>query len=72
MDHGVVLVLHEVTERVPDGGRLEEARRELVEERLERVVVVPVDEHDVDVRAAELAGCADPGKAAAEDENAGT
>ena len=72
VDHGVVLVLHEVAERVPDGRRLEEARGELVEERLEGVVVVPVDEHDVDVRAPELADCADPGKAAAEDENAGT
>ncbi len=57
---------------MPDGGRLEQARRELVEQRLEGVVVVLVDEHDVDVRAPELAGGADPGEAAAEDENAGT
>jgi hypothetical protein len=68
----VVLVLHQVAERVPHGRRLEKAGRELVEERLEGVVVVPVDEHDVDVRAPERAGCADAGEASSEHEDAGT
>ena len=45
----VLLVVEQVAQRVPDRGRLEQAGRDLVEERLEGVVVVPVDEHDVDV-----------------------
>jgi hypothetical protein len=72
VDHGVVLVLHQIAERVPDRRRLEEARRELVEQRLEGVVVVPVDEHDVDVGAAEPAGGADAGEASSEHEDART
>ena len=44
--------------------------RELVEERLERVVVVPVDEHDVGVGVLQLLHGADAGEAAAEDHDA--
>ena len=43
-----------------DRGRLEEPGRELVEERLERVVVVPVDEDDVGVGFLQLLCGADP------------
>ena len=70
VDRGVVLVLDEVADRVSYCRRLEEARRELVEERLERVVVVLVDEHDVDVGVLELSRGADPSEAAAEYEDA--
>jgi len=72
VDGGVVLVLHEIAERVPDGRRLEQPRRELVQERLEGVVVVLVDEDDVDVRLLQVPRRADPGEAAAEDEDAWT
>ena len=53
-----------------DRGLLEEACGDLVQERLEGVVVVLVDEHDVDVALLQLLGGADPGEAAAEDEDA--
>lgn len=70
VDRRVLLVLHEVAKRVPDGGRLEQARRELVQERLERVVVVLVDEDDLDVCVLQLPRSADPGEAATENEDA--
>ena len=70
MDRRVVLVFHQVAERVTDGGRLEQSRRELVQQRLERVVVVLVDDDDVDVGTLQLPRCADPGEAAAENEDA--
>jgi len=63
----VVLVLQEVPERMPHRGRLEQARRELVEERLERVVVVPVDEDDVGLRLLELLRRADAREPTAKD-----
>ena len=54
-----------------DRGRLEEVRGDLVEQRLERVVVVLVDEHDVDVGVLQLARGADAGEPAAEHEHPG-
>ena len=65
-----MLVVDEVAERVPDGALVEQAGRELVEERLERVVVVPVDEHDVGGGVLQLLRSADPGESAAEDDDA--
>ena len=52
-----------------NGGRLEETRRQLVEQRLEGVVVVLVDDDDVDVGLLQLVGGADPGEASAENED---
>ena len=43
---------------------------DLVEERLERVVVVLVDQHDVDVGILQRFGDAYPGKASTEDQDA--
>ena len=51
---------------------LEQARGHLVEQRLEGVVVVLVDQHDVGVALLQLLRGADPGEAAAEDEDART
>src|SRR5690348_15764897 len=48
---------------------LEEVTRELVQQRLERVVVVLVDEDHVRVGVLQLSGCADAAEAAAEDEH---
>ena len=69
VDRDVRLVVEEIAERVTDRGRLEQVGRDLVEERLKGVVVVPVDEHDVHVDPLQLARGADAGEAAAEDEN---
>ena len=51
------------------GRRLEQPRRQLVEQRLERVVVVLVHDNDVDVGVLQLPGGTDPGEAAAENEH---
>ena len=69
VDGGVVLTVDEVAQRVPDDRGLDEAGRELVEERLEGVVVVLVDEHDVGVGVLQLLHGADAGEAAAEDDD---
>ena len=69
--HGDVrLVVEEVAQRMADGSRLEQAGRDLVQERLERVVVVLVDEHDVGVGVLQLPRGADSGEASAEDQDA--
>ena len=49
---------------------LQEPGRKLVEQRLERVVVVLVHDHDLDVRFRECVRRADAGEPAAQDENA--
>ena len=70
VDGGVVLVVDQVAERVSDGAGLQQTGRELVQERLEGVVVVLVHEHDVDVGLLQLSRRADAGEAAAEDDDA--
>jgi hypothetical protein len=67
----VVLLVEEIAERVPYRRLLEQPGRDLVQQRLEGVVVVLVHEHDVDVALAELLGSADPAEAAAQDHDAG-
>jgi hypothetical protein len=57
---------------MPDRRLLQEAGRDLVEERLERVVVVLVDEDDVDVALLQLLRRAGAAESASEDEDAGT
>ena len=69
MDGDVGLLVEEVAQRVPHLGRLQQVGRELVEERLERVVVVLVDEDDVGVGVLQGPGRADAGEAAAEDDD---
>jgi hypothetical protein len=58
----VVLALDEVAQRVTHCRGLEEARCQLVEERLERVVVVAVDQHDVGVRTLSFWAAPTPAK----------
>ena len=70
VDGRVLLVLEEVAQRMRNGRRLDEPGRELVEHRLEAVVVVRVDEHDVDVGMFELAGSTETGEPAAEYQDA--
>ena len=66
----VLLAVDEVAQRVAHRARLQEPGRELVEERLEGVVVVGVDQHDVRVGVLELLHRAEPAEAAAEHEDA--
>ena len=70
LDGEVGLLVEEIPERVPDDGRFEQGGRQLVEEGLERVVVVLVNEHDLGFGVLEGAGGPDPGEAAAEDDDA--
>ena len=68
--NGRVLLLREqVAQRMAHGRRLQQPGGELVEQRLEGVVVVPVDEHHLGVGVLQLLRRADPGKAAAENEH---
>ena len=67
---GVRLLVEEVAERMADRGLRQQVGRHLVEERLERVVVVRVDEHDLGVRFLERPRRADPGEPAAQDQHA--
>ena len=70
VDGRVAVALEQVAQRVSDRGRVEQAGGELVEQRLEGVVVVPVDEHDLGVRVLQLLRGADPGKPSSEDQDA--
>ena len=54
---------------MPYGRRLEQPGRQLVQQRLEGVVVVPIDEHDVGVGVLQLPCGTDPREAAAENED---
>ena len=56
----VRLIVEQVAQRVTDRGGLEEIGRDLVQERLERVVVVLVHEQDVGVGVPELLDRSDP------------
>ena len=57
---------------MPDRRLLEQPGRHLVQQRLEGVVVVLVDEHDVDVALRSFWAAPMPAKPAAQDEDAGT
>jgi hypothetical protein len=70
VDAGVALALDEVAQGVPDGGGLDQPGGELVEHRLEGVVVVPVDQHDVGVGVLQRLRGTDAAEAAAEDQDA--
>ena len=66
----VLLLVEEVADRMGDRGLVEQARRELIEQRLERVVVVPVHEHDVQIALAQLLGGSDSAEPSPEDHDA--
>ena len=66
----VRLLLKEVAQGMSYRGGFEQVGGDLVEERLESVVVVLVDQHDVDVDVLQRFGRAYPGKAPAEDQDA--
>ena len=68
--HDVGLVPEQMAERVGDGAGVEQARGDLVQQGLERVVVVPVDQDHVGIGVLECAHGSDAGEAAAEDQHA--
>ena len=70
VDAHVVLFVEEVADRMAHRRLFQKARRNLVQQRLERVVVVLVHDHDVGVALLQLVRGADPGEATAEDEDA--
>ena len=70
VDTDVRLLVEEVAQRMSDRRPLEQGGRDLVEERLEGVVVVLVDQHDVDVGLLQRLRGAEPGEASAEDQDA--
>ena len=65
----VRMVVEQVAERMADRGRLEEVGRDLVQERLERVVVVLVDDEDVGGCILQLLGRSDACEPAAQDQD---
>jgi hypothetical protein len=69
VDGGARVVVEQVAQGVPFRRRLEQVGGDLVEQRLERVIVVLVDDGDVDVGTAELAGGTDAAEAAAENDH---
>ena len=60
-----------LAQRRGDVGRAQQAARDLVQQRREQVVVVPVDEHDVDRLVAQLPGALEPAEAGADDHDPG-
>ena len=69
MDGDVGLIVEQVAQRMGDLGGVDQVGRDLVEHRLEGVVIVLVDEDHVCVGLLQLAGSADPAEAAAQDQN---
>ena len=63
------LVVEQIPQRVPDRGGLQQVGGDLVQERLERVVVVLVDHRHGDVGVLELPGGADATEAPTEDDH---
>ena len=72
VDRRVVVVCEQIAQGMPDSCLVEQPGGELVEERLEGVVVVPVDENDLGVGVLELLRRADSGEPAAEDQDTRT
>jgi hypothetical protein len=66
-DLGVPLLAQDAPDRSGDVGRVQAGGGDLVEQRLEQVVVAPVEEGDPHRRPGELAGAVEPGEAAADD-----
>ena len=69
MKDRVVLPAEQVAQGVAHGRRFDQTGRKLVEQRLEGVVVVAVDQHDLGVSVLERVRGADAGEAAAENEH---
>jgi hypothetical protein len=71
VDADIFLLVEEIPDRVSDCRLFEQAGRDLVEERLEGVVVVLVDDHHIDVALAELLGGPDPSETSPQHNDAG-
>ena len=69
VDGHVRLLVEEATQRVPDRGGLEQVCRDLVQQRLERVVVVLVHENDVGAAVLQARRRTDPAETSTEDQD---
>ncbi len=67
----VARVAEHGAERIRDVRRIEQRRRDLVEQRREGVVALPVDEQHVDVAAVELPRARQPAESTADDHDSG-
>ena len=67
---GVVLLLDHAAQRRRDQAGRQDPGRHLVEQRLEQVVVGPVDQRDVDVGAGQRADGVQPAEPAADHDHA--
>ena len=70
VDARIRLVVEEVAQRMPDSRRFEQIRGDLVEQWLERVIVVLVDQDDIDIGVLQLLSGAEAREATSEDEHA--
>jgi hypothetical protein len=57
---GVLLMLRDDPDRLGDIGRRQYGGRDLVQERLEQVIIVAVDHGDIDGSPREIAGSIEP------------
>ena len=69
-DDDVRLLRLELTDRSGDLGRGEDGGCHLIEQRLKNVVVPSIDQDDLDVSVSQRVRSGDPGKAAADDNDA--
>jgi hypothetical protein len=72
VDPGVQLAVEQVTKRVPGGALGEQVGGDLLQQRLEREIIVSVDDDHVDVRLAQLPRGTDPREPPAQDKDART
>ncbi len=66
----IALLLGELPDRSGDLGRCQHRRRRLIEQRLENMVIAPVDQNDVGIGSSQSASRGDPSKATAHDHDA--
>jgi hypothetical protein len=71
-DRRVVLPAQDVADRPGDVGRRQRRGRNLIQQRLEAVMVLPVDQRDVDRGAAQRLRGFDAAEAGADDHDLGT
>jgi hypothetical protein len=72
MDPGIRLIIEQVTQGVPHRHRRKQVGSDLVQQRLKRVIVMPVDDHHVHVGLAQLPRRADTGEPSTENKDTRT
>ena len=70
VDGDIRLVVEEVAQRMSDRALIEQISGNLIEQGLERVVVVLVDQHDLGIRLLQLARRTEPAESSPQDDHA--